>query len=438
MTAFDRFDPFERRIADAIDEIAAAQLPDYLDDVFQATARTSQRPRWTFPERWLPVDTTLARVPFGRRLPVRQLLIVFVLIALAVASLAVFAGSQRRLPPPFGPAANGQLVYGAHGDLYVRDSLTGEARLLLGGAGDQAGAILSPDGQLIAYDDYAGTAGRASGANPHEWVANIDGSNPRQILEEPFTFNAFAWAPDSRSVLIGTSPRGAPQLWIAPADGSGARRVTLESIRVWDGTWDPITPGGLLVRGEADATHLADLYLVDAKGTIVTALGLKGANINGPQFEFSGMTFSPDGRTIAYNAIEAREQPVNRFRVHVVNRDGTGDRAIPAPLPSGYSQAWPLVSPDGRWILMDTWESKADGTVAHQLAIAPTDGSAVARRIGPVVTSTDQVKTWSPDGSRILQCMCDRDELYSIDPVSGAFEKLPWSGDLPGWQRRAP
>jgi hypothetical protein len=34
--------------------------------------------------------------------------------------------------------------------------------------------------------------------------------------------------------------------------------------------------------------------------------------------------------------------------------------------------------------------------------------------------------------------MCDRDELYSIDPISGAFEKLPWSGDLPGWQRRAP
>ena len=49
MTAFDRFDPFERRIATAIDEIAAARTPDYLDDIFQLTATSGQRPGWTFP-----------------------------------------------------------------------------------------------------------------------------------------------------------------------------------------------------------------------------------------------------------------------------------------------------------------------------------------------------------------------------------------------------
>jgi hypothetical protein len=61
MTAFDRFDPFERRITEAIDEIAAARRPDYLDDIFRQTARTAQRPRWTFLERWLPMDTAIAR-----------------------------------------------------------------------------------------------------------------------------------------------------------------------------------------------------------------------------------------------------------------------------------------------------------------------------------------------------------------------------------------
>jgi dipeptidyl aminopeptidase/acylaminoacyl peptidase len=437
MTAFDRFDPFERRIAESIDEIAAARLPDYLDDIFQRTARSPQRPRWTIPERWLPVDTTLARAPFGRRLPVRQLVLLLIIVALVAASLAIFVGSGRRLPPPFGPAANGQLVYGSGGDLYVRDSVDGPARLLLGGAGDQAGVIVSPDGQLVAYDDYSGTAGLGSGANPHEWVANIDGSNPRQVLDEEYTFVSFAWAPDSRSILIGTAPKDVPHLWIAPADGSGARQLAFDSMRPMDGAWDPITPGGLVVRGEDNATHLADLYLIDGGGAIVRPLGLKGQNLNGPQFEFSGETFSPDGRTIAYNAIEAREQPVNRFRVHVVNRDGTGDRAIPAPLATGFSQAWPQFSPDGKTLLLDTWESKPDGSLIHQLAVAPADGSAVARRIGPVVDSTDQVKTWSPDGSRILQCMCDRQELYTIDPVTGSFEKLPWTGDLPGWQRLA-
>lgn len=56
MTTFDRFDPFERRISEAIDEVAAARLPVYLDDILRQTARTAQRPRWTFPERWISMN----------------------------------------------------------------------------------------------------------------------------------------------------------------------------------------------------------------------------------------------------------------------------------------------------------------------------------------------------------------------------------------------
>ena len=47
MTAFDRFDPFERRIAGAVDEIAGARLPDYLDDILRQTARSSLAPAAT-------------------------------------------------------------------------------------------------------------------------------------------------------------------------------------------------------------------------------------------------------------------------------------------------------------------------------------------------------------------------------------------------------
>ncbi|MEO8462025.1 MAG: hypothetical protein ABI555_02340 [Chloroflexota bacterium] len=59
MTAFDHFDPFERRITEAIDEIAEARRPEYLDAVLQRTARTAQRPRWLFPERWMHVNRKL-------------------------------------------------------------------------------------------------------------------------------------------------------------------------------------------------------------------------------------------------------------------------------------------------------------------------------------------------------------------------------------------
>jgi hypothetical protein len=48
MTPINQFDPFERRITDAIDEIASPQRPAYLDDVLRLTARTSQRSRRAF------------------------------------------------------------------------------------------------------------------------------------------------------------------------------------------------------------------------------------------------------------------------------------------------------------------------------------------------------------------------------------------------------
>jgi dipeptidyl aminopeptidase/acylaminoacyl peptidase len=242
MTAFDRFDPFERRITEAIDEIAAARLPEYLDDILRQTARTAQRPRWTFPERWLKVDSTLAQPAFVRRVPFRSLLLLALLAAL-LATAAVYFGSQRPLPPPFGPARNGQLVYGVGGDLYVRDSMTATPRLRLSGPSEQGGAVISPDGQLIAYDSVV------NGVD-HPWVANIDGSNPRQVLDQAFTGQTFQWSYDSHSAVAITDSAGFNQLWVAPADGSGAKKIELSGIRPHEATWDPTRPGVLLVRGE--------------------------------------------------------------------------------------------------------------------------------------------------------------------------------------------
>jgi Tol biopolymer transport system component len=434
MTAVDRFDPFERRIAAAVDDIATARLPDYLDDIFQVTARSSQRPRWTFLERWLPMDTTLGRGPLVGRLPIRSVALLLLLLALIGGVLAAYVGSQRPTLAPFGPAANGQLVFGLGGDLYVADSLSSEPRLLVGGSADQGGAVLSPDGQLIAYDNV-------KNGQSYIWVAEADGSNPRQVFDDPFTGNAFAWAPDSRTMAVVTEGGDEPKLWIVNADSSTPMRLAPEGIRPWDAVWDPQRPGVLLIRGEDPATTKVDLYFIDTKGAILSKLGLAGRMLNGPFYEFSGLAMSPDGATIAYNSVEAEEPPFNRFRVHVMNRDGSNDRTIPAPLATRYSQAWPVFSPDGKSIMMESWETGTDGTDKtriSRLALAPADASAPARWLGPTEVGQTLIKVWSPDGTRIILALADKNELYVVDPLTDEFEKLPWSADLPGWQRTLP
>ena len=432
MTAFDRFDPFEQRISVALEDIAADSPPDYFDDIFGVTARTAQRPRWTFPERWLPMDLTARQPALLSRLPVRPLVLLLVLALLAVVLTAVWIGTKQGppLPPPFGPADNGQIAFGMEGDLYALDSLTSKPRLLLSAPGEQGGVLNSPNGLLVAYDNYERGVG-------YVWVANADGSNPRQILDVPFNGLGVSWSPDSTMLaLVSDIGAGDHQLWLAPADGSGARPIDTGALEPWDVLWDPQRSGVMLLRAQDGINGRVDLYYIDTTGTALSKINLtEGTNLNGPTWEYSGIAFSPDGNTIAYNLVEALEPPVNRFRAHLMNRDGTNDRAVPAPLATGYSQAWAIFSPDGKWIAMESWVTQPDDTSINQLAIAPADGSAVARWLGPAVPAQSLVKAWSPDSTFILLGVVDVNDAYAVDPETGEATKLPWVIDLPDVQR---
>ena len=63
MTPIDRF---ERQLPDRLAELAGARTPDYFDDLLAQTARTRQRPAWTFLERWLPMDLATPRAATAR------------------------------------------------------------------------------------------------------------------------------------------------------------------------------------------------------------------------------------------------------------------------------------------------------------------------------------------------------------------------------------
>lgn len=434
MTAFDRFDPFERRISEAIDEIAATRRPDYLDDIFRLTARTAQRPRWAFIERWLSVDTTFAR-PGLARIPLRPLL-VLALLALLAATIAFVAGSRQRVPAPFGPAGNGTVAYSFGGDLFVRDSLTGQSRLLFGGPGQEAFPSYSPDGQWISYVSTSDNV-------DHFMVARADGSGSRELAQiPPAPSNAqAAWRPDSRAIAFVYDVAGIPRLSIAPIDGSPAVQLDLGGLRPLDVSWRPPSGAQLLIRTQAAGQ--TGLYTINADGTGIKGLGLPGTSDFGTTYTLSGSTWSPDGKTIAYNSVEAIPGAgASHFRVRLINADGTDGRAVAGPSQVSVQEAWPVYSPDGRWIVVHRWVFKGDSPTAEGwLAVMPSDGSAPARDIGPRIPGGEDTglsKVWSPDGTRVLMRADNTKQTFSIDPVSGSYEMLVWTSELPDWQRVAP
>jgi Tol biopolymer transport system component len=437
VTAFDRFDPFERRISEAVDEIAATRRPDYLDDIFRLTARTAQRPRWTFLERWLSVDTTLTR-PRLVRIPLRPLL-VLALIALLAATIAFVAGSRQRVPPPFGPAGNGTLAYSFGGDLFVRDSLTGQSRLLVGSMGKEAFPSYSPDGQWLAYVDTIGTV-------DHFIVSSVNGTAVTQELATfpPAPSNAqAAWRPDSHAFAFIYDIAGIPQLSIAPVDGSPAVQIDLGGLRPLDVSWRPPSGAQLLIRAHGAGEEVG-LYTLNPDGTGLKDFNLPGHSDFGLDYTLSGSTWSPDGGTIAYNSVEPIPGAgpfMSHFRIRLINADASGDRAVAGPNDPTVQEAWPVYSPDGRWIVVHRWILKADNPNAEGwLAVMPSDGSAPARDIGPRILGGEETglsKVWSPDGTRLLMRSYNTKQTFSIDPVSGTYETLVWTSELPDWQRVA-
>jgi Tol biopolymer transport system component len=370
--------------------------------------------------------------------PTRALL-VLVLIALLVAAAAVYiAGSRQRVPAPFGAAVNGSLAYTSQGDIFVQDSLTGSSRLLVGGPGDDAFPFFSPDGQLVGFSTTVD-------GNEYLKVANADGSNVRQVLDDPIVSAGAVWRPDSRAMAVDTLIHGVRRLLIVPIDGSPVTQLDLGRLWPTNVTWRPPSGDSLLFRG-LDEGGSQDLYTINADGTGLRGLGLTGTSDFGADWTLGGATWSPDGRTIAFNSIERTytdlNQRVSHFRVGLVSPEGVRS-SVAGPTDAQVQEAWPAFSPDGKWILVHRWIFKDDAafrTPEGWLAVMPADGSARTRDIGPRIPGgedTGGAKTWSPDGTRVLLRFDNTQQVFSIDPVSGASELLPWTTELPDWQRAA-
>jgi len=444
MTAFDLFDPFEQQISTALGEIAPARRPDYLDDILRHTARTSQRPRWSFPGRWLPMEMTLTPVRAGRT-SLRLLVLLALVALLAIAATAILAGSRRPTLLPVGPAANGALVYPRGGDLYLRDSLAPDAktRPIITGSAKQSGPYLSPDGQTFVYAE-TGVGG------DYLWASALDGSNHRQLLSDPIAdgWSQWSWALDSKHLLVSGVIRGEPRLYDVAADGKGTREIVLDGLVAWDAFWSPVDPNTFLLRAQSKSgLEAMDLYLASADGTNLRALGLQGQTAFGPHYTLSGAAWSPDGKTIAYNFIGLSEKPgsvTTHFRVHLVNPDGSNDRPLPGPNDARINEGWPRYSPDGTQLLVQHFIFSSDQTTTDGsgwMAVLPADGSAPARDIGPRIentTDTDVWADWSPDGTSVLEGISETKKSYAVDSLTGKATELPWTDDTPAWQRKAP
>lgn len=444
-------DRLELDLPSRLDDLARPQTPDYVDDLFWQTAHTSQRPAWTFLERWLPM-LEIARQPVAAQAPWRPIAILVLLIGALAAGL-LLASAQPKPPPPFGPAGNGLIVLSQDGDILTIDPRTGATVAIVTGPEIDRDPVWSQDGTKVLFRRDAPDVPGAGLV----MTARANGTGLKQLTPEPMTgltasemSPGFAHAlhyslsPDASRVAIVATVKGIPALFVGDTDGQDIKRLDLPAIPL--GAWfDPTGTVILYVGAQGFDGYYSGLYTIGVDGS-------HPRTIVEPHLDaqvWSRAYWSPDGTRIAYArrvpgftaGEDGRLSPIRHdLRVHVIAANGTGDIEV-GHTDGTWWEAPHGWSPDGQSILIERslYPDSATELLPYGAAIIDVNG-----RLDDVVPEfTSQYEwdgTWSPDGTSILVTPDGSDgELVQQqlwDARSGKATQVPWTGtSFPSWQR---
>lgn len=333
-------DDFDRLMTSWMEAEGRAREPaELLDRALDRTRQARRRPRWLVPEWWTSMQN-IARLQAVWRPAPLLLLLAALLVALAFVAV-LSGGSQRKVPAPFGPAANGTLIWDANATIYTSNADGTGIGTIVTNVPHAAAPTVSSDGLRVAF--------WGDGSPDSLFVANVDGSGVRKVAGDLWigTNKSPAWSPDGRRLAISTE--------------SGPDRLD---------------------------EHLVVFDAVTGATTTIPPEAVGGSRAFRP-------TWSPDGEWIGSEAIDAFDKPVGYWISHP---DGSAARQLPTSRPSrdAIGLQWaPSAGP-----LRVAYTAAPAGNDAS-LAMVFDLVSGTERRVSTPDTEAAYWPAWSPDATHL-------------------------------------
>lgn len=388
----NRHDTLERELTAWFADVASPRVPDYLTDIVQSTAGRRQRPRWTFPGRWLPMTlVTLHTVP-KRSFPWRTVGLLAVIAALLISLVVVSVGSRRRSAEPFGLAANGLAAYASGGDIWTVDPKTASRRPIVTGPENDHDPRWSPDGSRIAFL-------RNLDGPQQVVIVTADASEPVVVASRAMASidsDSVRWAPDSQSLVVAS---GGDLRRVDARDGAV---TTLPlAYAMLESFWRPPDGRQLLFLSGQEYRPVLSLYDLVTGEIREVPIPPTESRVE----ELRPMGWTPDGRRV------------------LVHRWLDGDPV---------ARTWVIDPESGAFVTLDVGYghvSNAGDRVAgireganEAICVVPIDGGpckpfgpARAQPVGPHFTSVQ----WSPDDRWIVIRPPDGSRTVLLDSSSG-------------------
>jgi TolB protein len=218
----------------------------------------------------------------------------------------------------------------------------------------------SPDGRRIAFTRNEDVGESTTFTFDDVFVMDADGSHVRQVTadEEDLWSGQPTWSPDGRELayvrgeaIASTVQSKYGELYRIGLDGDGMRRLTAGEPDT-DPDWSPDGEELVFVRGvnlSSFEDSNDDLHILEV------ATGRTRALTRTPPGVYEAApAWSPDGSRIAFTRSARGSQFDGTASIHVIGRDGSGERLVldhRLYADTAYSLAW---SPDGTSIAFET------------------------------------------------------------------------------------
>ena len=244
----------------------------------------------------------------------------------------------------------------------------------LGQAGASEQPAPSPDGRRLAF------IGTREGGE-RLFVIDVDGTHEREVVAAGLDGRMPAWRAADELLYAGDGADSGTVSAVS-LDGGAPRIVTIVP-----GRSPRISPDGRRVLYLVGPWTSTALVVADTNGSNVRTLaGGRATAWNG--------AWSPDGKHVAYTYGDSSR----RLQVHVVDADGTGDRAVTRTTSEQGSAQMPAWAPDGRRLAIQVNNHPAHSSAIWVLDLA---SDSIRELTPPGSAYLDESPAWFPDGRQL-------------------------------------
>lgn len=118
-------------------------------------------------------------------------------------------------------------------DILLHDLGSGKRQVLANYPGSNMTPAVSPDGKKVAMI-------LSRSGNPELWVANLDGTELKQLTRTKQTESSPTWSPDSRTICFVSDRSGKNGMYLVSVDGGAPRRLSVVGVgNLTEPDWSP-------------------------------------------------------------------------------------------------------------------------------------------------------------------------------------------------------